>query len=112
LTSSLQPFFPGQDYGSPFTAIVWVCVNPVERSFEACDLEASIQVYKGFKQAVMQRGLSREVLVAQSSCILGCSALGTTVLLGHRYRPIECYKGVSVSDIDTVLDRLLSGEIP
>ena len=103
----MEVFRPGQDYGAPYRFVLMVCVNPVERGFEACDLAASVAVLETLKRLVAQRGLSRSLFVTHMGCVLGCSEKGTTIAVASEDQPVRFFKGVTIEELDTCLDELV-----
>lgn len=77
----MQLFTPGEEFGQAFEWLVLVCHNPAERSFERCQKEMAPILLATLKNQVQQLGLSRNVIVAPSGCLMGCKADGVTVAL-------------------------------
>ncbi len=109
----MEPFIPGQAFGYHYTHFVWVCTNPVTRSFEQCDLTQGVAVLQAFQRKVMEYGLSRSVFVFNSGCILGCKQDGTTVAIVNKalgeleQPPVLYFRNVQVKDVDTLIREYL-----
>jgi (2Fe-2S) ferredoxin len=88
---------------------VFVCINrrPDDNPKGCCAAKDSEEVYKALKAEVAARGLAqREVRVCTSSCLDQC-ATGVTVLV----EPDHFFYGhVTVADIPTIVDGLVSGQ--
>ncbi len=104
----MEPFHPGAEYGYPYEVLVWVCTNPVPRTFDRCDLAQGHAVLETFRQKLAQRGLGRRSFVFNSGCMLGCKPQGTTVAIlikdPGQAKPdrTRFLRNVTPGDVDTI----------
>ena len=105
----MESFIPGQEYNAPFEWIIFVCDNPQARSFERCDSAMGEIVLNELKQKIMGYGLARKVMVASSSCLMGCKPQGVTVLLVNLFlkQPSTCFfNNVTPDDLELLLEQV------
>jgi hypothetical protein len=102
----MEPFIPGAEYGGAYDIMIWVCVNPVTRSFEKCDIAEGQAVFNRLKQ--LTQGLNQRVMVCASGCMLGCKPEGTTVAITFRQKQgIICLNNVTIGDLPELVQEYL-----
>jgi predicted metal-binding protein len=105
----VEPFIPGQEYNAPFEWIIFVCDNPQARSFDRCHSELGGEVLNELKQKIMALGLVRKVMVASSSCLMGCKPQGVTVLLVNllsKQPSTRFFNNVTPDDLELLLEQV------
>lgn len=103
-------FTPGKRYGTPYKAYIWVCTNNQCRPFEKCDTEVGQMVYQTILQQLQQQGLTRKIILMNSSCILGCEPEGVTVAIATQTGSsnIRFFNNVVVQDVDNLIQFALN----
>ncbi len=108
----MESFIPGQAYGYAYDYFIWVCQNPVERSFEKCSLAQSTQVYEALVSRLQSSGLGQKCFVFRSGCLLGCCDGGTTLAITRRLpdekgsQNMTFLRHVTVNDVPEILTLL------
>lgn len=88
----------------PHRKIIYVCLNEREHGV-CCGHGGAGRVHARLKETVKTKGLSRQVRVSRSGCMDRCK-YGPNVLV---FPDGIWFSGVTESDADTILDRVLEG---
>jgi (2Fe-2S) ferredoxin len=94
----------------PFERHIFVCCNQREPGHPrgCCDPDAEDRLQKAFKKALADRGLGRRVRANRSGCLDQCEH-GPTVVV---YPDAVWYGGVTLADVDEIVDRHIIGGEP
>jgi (2Fe-2S) ferredoxin len=113
LGADLWPLTSGPAYSTLISLqrkrYLFVCINrrAEDNPKGCCATRHSEEVYKALKEEVAARGLAKlEARVCTSSCLDQC-ATGVTVLVEPDH---FSYGGVTVADIQEIVDGLISGQ--
>jgi (2Fe-2S) ferredoxin len=94
----------------PFERHVFICGNQREPGHPrgCCDPAGADTLQKAFKKALTARGLNRRIRANRAGCLDQCEH-GPTVVV---YPEGVWYGGVTLGDVDEIVDRHLAGGEP
>ncbi len=116
----MEYFDPGTEFGYEYRHFIWVCTNPVSRSFDKCASPEDQEVLEALRRRLQEHNLARETFVFTSAeadfsagCMLGCHREGTTVAVFSRAHQgaaqghMRFYRKVLPKDVDLLIQVLL-----